>query len=229
VRMSEIRKHYDTVAREIEAVRPTTKTSSCPPHHAVVLCRSWHLPPRVALSMRARLRLMCSRPVTVSVDDVETRTLVRRWEKQYRVAAEGHRFAFIAEITRPILAYVQTVSKSQPRTNVFRSPPEYVVATGGACPAANQAAGGLKGRLLFMSGVMGELRFPATSIRERLKTCIRMRRPAMPAGAFRFDNESNAAPATGTGARVDRRCAGERGPALPATTAGCWFVRSASG
>src|SRR6201999_3437190 len=154
VLMKMIRKHYDTVSRELG--RPADDKAVFLPsrNHAVVLVSKLHLPTLRALSYARATRPDVLEAVTVSVDDVETRALVRRWEESnisvpLKVIASPYR-----DITRPVLDYVKRVSKESPRTVVTVFLPEYVVGHWWEHVLHNQRALRLKGRLLFMSGVM---------------------------------------------------------------------------
>jgi amino acid transporter len=154
VLMKMIRKHYDTVSREIEQQADDEDVVLPSRNHAVVLVSKLHLPTLRALSYARATRPDVLEAVTVSVDDAETRTLVRRWEESnisvpLKVIASPYR-----EITRPILDYVKRVSKESPRTVVTVFLPEYVVGHWWEHVLHNQSALRLKGRLLFMSGVM---------------------------------------------------------------------------
>ncbi|WP_428340323.1 APC family permease [Mycobacterium sp.] len=153
VLMKLIRKHYDTVSREIdqhadhEVVLPSR-------NHAIVLVSKLHLPTLRALAYARATRPDVLEAITVSVDDPDTRKLVRRWEDSklnvpLKVIASPYR-----EITRPILDYVKRVSKESPRTVVTVFLPEYVVGHWWEQVLHNQSALRLKGRLLFMPGVM---------------------------------------------------------------------------
>jgi hypothetical protein len=127
VLMKMIRKHYDTVSREIEQQADDENVVLPSRNHAVVLVSKLHLPTLRALSYARATRPDVLEAVTVSVDDVETRALVRRWEEgnlsvPLKVIASPYR-----EITRPILDYVKRVSKESPRTVVTVFLPEYVV------------------------------------------------------------------------------------------------------
>ena len=149
----------------------------------------------------------------MSVDDVETRELVRRWEESnlsvpLKVIASPYR-----EITRPILDYVKRVSKESPRTVVTVFLPEYVVGHWWEHVLHNQSALRLKGRLLFMPGVM------VTSVPWQLNSSERLKTHAAacgsrrcPARDIRLTRNPAAAATTGTGdltLTVGR--AGERG------------------
>jgi hypothetical protein len=154
VLMKMIRKHYDTVSREIEQHAADEDVVLPSRNHAMVLVSKLHLPTLRALSYARATRPDVLEAVTVNVDDVETRALVRRWEESnisvpLKVIASPYR-----EITRPILDYVKRVSKESPRTVVTVFLPEYVVGHWWEHVLHNQSALRLKGRLLFMSGVM---------------------------------------------------------------------------
>jgi amino acid transporter len=170
VLMKMIRKHYDTVSRELEQHADNEDVVLPSRNHAVVLVSKLHLPTLRALSYARATRPDVLEAVTVSVDDAETRTLVRRWEQSnisvpLKVIASPYR-----EITRPILDYVKRVSKESPRTVVTVFLPEYVVGHWWEHVLHNQSALRLKGRLLFMSGVMVTSVPWQLNSSERLKT-----------------------------------------------------------
>jgi amino acid transporter len=153
--MKLIRKHYDTVSQELEEQAAEDNEVVLPSrNHAVVLVSKLHLPTLRALAYARATRPDALEAVTVSVDDAETRELVRRWQDSdisvpLKVIASPYR-----EITRPILDYVKRVSKESPRTVVTVFLPEYVVGHWWEHLLHNQSALRLKGRLLFMPGVM---------------------------------------------------------------------------
>jgi amino acid transporter len=154
VLMKLIRKHYDTVSREIEQHADDHDVVLPSRNHAIVLVSKLHLPTLRALAYARATRPDVLEAITVSVDDGETRKLVRRWEDSklnvpLKVIASPYR-----EITRPILDYVKRVSKESPRTVVTVFLPEYVVGHWWEHVLHNQSALRLKGRLLFMPGVM---------------------------------------------------------------------------
>ena len=169
--MKLIRKHYDTVSRELEQQAADDHDVVLPSrNHAVVLVSKLHLPTLRALAYARATRPDALEAVTVSVDDAETRELVRRWEDSdisvpLKVIASPYR-----EITRPILDYVKRVSKESPRTVVTVFLPEYVVGHWWEHVLHNQSALRLKGRLLFMPGVMVTSVPWQLNSSERLKT-----------------------------------------------------------
>jgi amino acid transporter len=155
VLMKMIRKHYDTVGRELEQQAAEHTEIVLPSrNHAVVLVSKLHLPTLRALAYARATRPDILEAVTVSVDDAETRQLVRAWEESdikvpLKVIASPYR-----EITRPVLDYVKRLNKESPRSVVTVFLPEYVVGNWWEHLLHNQSALRLKGRLLFMPGVM---------------------------------------------------------------------------
>lgn len=153
--MKLIRKHYYTVNQELEEQAATQDDVVLPSrNHALVLVSKLHLPTLRALAYARATRPDALEAITVSVDDVETRTLVRAWQDSnvsvpLKVIASPYR-----EITRPVLEYVKRVSKESRRTVVTVFIPEYVVGRWWEQLLHNQSALRLKGRLLFMPGVM---------------------------------------------------------------------------
>jgi amino acid transporter len=154
--MKLIRRHYQTVSQELEQQAAAEEDSAVLPsrNHALVLVSKLHLPTRRALSYARATRPDTLEAVTVSVDDAETRALVRNWQDSdisvpLKVIASPYR-----EITRPVLDYVKRVSKESPRTVVTVFIPEYVVGHWWEQLLHNQSALRLKGRLLFMPNVM---------------------------------------------------------------------------
>ena len=169
--MKLIHKHYNTVAIELaqqeaeegEVVLPSR-------NHAFVLVSKLHLPTLRALAYARATRPDVLEAITVSVDDGETRELVHKWQDSditvpLKVIASPYR-----EITRPVLEYVKRISKESPRTVVTVFIPEYVVGHWWEQILHNQSALRLKGRLLFMPGVMVTSVPWQLNSSERLKT-----------------------------------------------------------
>lgn len=155
IMMKAIRKHYDAVSRELQRQAAEDEGVVLPSrNHALVLVSKLHLPTLRALAYARATRPDVLEAVTVSVDDAETRELVHNWEDSdisvpLKVIASPYR-----EVTRPVLDYVKRVSKESPRTVVTVFIPEYVVGHWWEQLLHNQSALRLKGRLLFMPGVM---------------------------------------------------------------------------
>jgi amino acid transporter len=170
--MKLIRKHYDTVARELAEQAAAEDEGMVLPsrNHAIVLVSKLHLPTMRALAYARATRPDTLEAITVSVDDAETRALVHKWEASdisvpLKVIASPYR-----EITRPVLDYVKRVSRESPRTVVTVFIPEYVVGHWWEQVLHNQSALRLKGRLLFEPNVMVTSVPWQLSSSERLKT-----------------------------------------------------------
>ncbi len=171
VLMKAIHKHYATVAHELEQQQAAEEGGIVLPsrNHAIVLVSKLHLPTLRALAYARATRPDELEAITVSVDDGETRALVRKWEDSdisvpLKVIASPYR-----EITRPVLDYVKRISKESPRTVVTVFIPEYVVGHWWEQVLHNQSALRLKGRLLFMQNVM------VTSVPWQLNSSERLR------------------------------------------------------
>lgn len=156
VLMKLIRRHYDGVTRELaeraaehgnEIVLPSR-------NHALVLVSKLHLPTLRAIAYARATRPDVLEAITVNVDEAETSELRRQWEASdisvpLKTIASPYR-----DITGPVLDYVKRVSKESQRTVVTVFIPEYVVGHWWEQLLHNQSALRLKGRLLFMPGVM---------------------------------------------------------------------------
>ncbi|MFI1919737.1 APC family permease [Nocardia sp. NPDC020380] len=150
--MKSIRRHYDTVARELDetdwdGVLPSRT-------HSIVLVSRLHMPTRRALAYARATRPDTLEAITVNVDEADTRKLVREWEGSdiavpLKVIESPYR-----EITKPVVDYVKRVRKNAPRDVVTVFIPEYVVGHWWEHLLHNQSALRLKGRLLFEPGVM---------------------------------------------------------------------------
>lgn len=169
--MKMIRRHYDSVARELDehewdGVLPSRS-------HSIVLVSRLHLPTRRALAYARASRPDTLEAVTVNVDEADTRALVREWENSdipvlLKVIESPYR-----EITKPVLDYVKRVRKDAPRDVVTVFIPEYVVGHWWEQVLHNQSALRLKGRLLFEPGVM------VTSVPWQLSSSARARVPGV--------------------------------------------------
>ncbi|AGT92467.1 hypothetical protein O5Y_13030 [Rhodococcus erythropolis CCM2595] len=150
--MKLIRKHYDSVATELEeqewdGVLPSRT-------HSIVLVSKLHMPTMRALAYARATRPDTLEAITVNVDEPDTRALVREWEKSdvtvpLKVIESPYR-----EITKPVLDYVKRVRRDAPRDVVTVFIPEYVVGHWWEQILHNQSALRLKSRLLFQPGVM---------------------------------------------------------------------------
>ena len=150
--MKLIRRHYDSVARELDdsswdAVLPSRT-------HCIVLVSKLHLPTRRALAYARATRPDTIEALTVNIDTADTRALVREWETRriqvpLKVVESPYR-----EINRPVVDYVSRLREQSPRDVVIVYIPEYVVGRWWEQLLHNQSALRLKTRLLYERGVM---------------------------------------------------------------------------
>ncbi|MFZ2178476.1 MAG: APC family permease [Rhodococcus sp. (in: high G+C Gram-positive bacteria)] len=152
VLMKMIRKHYDSVAAELEEAEWDGVLPSRT--HSIVLVSKLHMPTLRALAYARATRPDTLEAITVNVDEPDTRALVREWEKSdvtvpLKVIESPYR-----EITKPVLDYVRRVRRDSPRDIVTVFIPEYVVGHWWEQILHNQSALRLKSRLLFQPGVM---------------------------------------------------------------------------
>ncbi|GHJ49636.1 amino acid transporter [Catellatospora sp. TT07R-123] len=150
--MLAIRKHYDTVARELV---PSEERPVLPArNHAVVLVSKVHLPTMRALAYAKATRPDTLTALTVNVDTADTRAIQAEWDRRgisvpLTVVDSPYR-----EISRPIIDYVKSLRRESPRDVVTVFIPEYVVGRWWEHLLHNQSALRIKGRLLYESGVM---------------------------------------------------------------------------
>ncbi|MFF0814008.1 APC family permease [Rhodococcus sp. NPDC003318] len=174
VLMKSIRRHYDSVAAELEdqewdGVLPSRT-------HSIVLVSKLHMPTLRALAYARASRPDTLEAITVNVDDPDTRALVREWERSdvtvpLKVIESPYR-----EITKPVLDYVRRVRRDSPRDVVTVFIPEYVVGHWWEQILHNQSALRLKSRLLFQPGVM------VTSVPWQLTSSEKVKRYTVPTG-----------------------------------------------
>jgi amino acid transporter len=148
-----IRRHYDTVARELA---PADEGRAVLParNHAIVLVSKVHQPTLRAVAYAQATRPDTLTAVTVNVDEKDTRAVQAEWERRgvpvpLTVVDSPYR-----EITRPILDFVASTRRDSPRDVVTVFVPEYVVGHWWENLLHNQSALRLKSRLLFEPGVM---------------------------------------------------------------------------
>ncbi|VXB97438.1 APC family permease [Aeromicrobium sp. 9AM] len=150
--MRGIGRHYDRVSEELEIDDSDVTLPSRV--HAIVLVSKLHKP-----TMRALAYARVSRPnsleaLTVEFDPAHTEALMKQWEDMeiqvpLKVVNSPYR-----ELVRPVIRYVKELRKSSPRDIITVYIPEYVVGRWWEQLLHNQTALRLKGRLLFMPGVM---------------------------------------------------------------------------
>jgi amino acid transporter len=153
VMMRGISKHYDRIRRELvpeedEDVLPSRV-------HAIVLVSKVHKATLRAVAYARATRPSTLTAITVDVDADDTVAVRQEWERRavpvpLKILDSPYR-----EVTRPILKYIkQLKADSSPRDVVSVFIPEYVVGRWWEQLLHNQSALRLKGRLLFMPGVM---------------------------------------------------------------------------
>ncbi|MDP9416859.1 MAG: APC family permease [Actinomycetota bacterium] len=151
--MRGIRRHYESVARELAVLEDDRETLPSR-NHAIVLVSKLHKPTLRAVNYARAARATTLEAVTVNVDPEETRALQAEWDRRglpvpLKVLDSPYR-----EITRPIVEYVKNLRRESPRDVVTVYIPEYVVGRWWEHLLHNQSALRLKGRLLFTPGVM---------------------------------------------------------------------------
>jgi Amino acid permease len=150
--MRGIHHHYDLVHEELI---PDEQDDVLPSRvHAVVLVSRVHKATLRAVNYARATRPSTLVALTVDVDQAATDALKAEWERRgvpvpLQIVESPYR-----EITRPIIRYIKEVNRGSPRDVVSVFIPEYVVGQWWEQVLHNQHALRLKGRLLFMRGVM---------------------------------------------------------------------------
>ena len=152
VLMRGIKRHYDLVAAELQA--DDTDVTLPSRVHAIVLVSRLHKPTMRALAYARVSKANRLEALTVELDSDETAALMAQWEElsipvPLTVVSSPYR-----ELVRPVIKYVKQVRRDSPRDVVTVYIPEYVVGRWWEQVLHNQTALRLKGRLLFMPGVM---------------------------------------------------------------------------
>jgi amino acid transporter len=172
--MKSIEQHYLNVAREL-AIDVTDQMLPSRVH-AIVLVGRLQKP-----TLRALAYARVSRPNTleglyVGFDKASADAMRERWDEldlpvPLKIISSPYR-----ELLRPIIRYVKEVRTGNPRDVVTVYIPEYVVGHWWEQLLHNQTALRLKGRLLFMPGVM------VTSVPYQLRSVARAKEKAARAG-----------------------------------------------
>jgi hypothetical protein len=150
--MRGIRKHYDLVAAELA---PDDDDDTLPSRvQAIVLVSKVHKATLRAVSYARATRPSSLVALTVDVDPEATQAVKAEWDRRgipvpLQIIDSPYR-----EVTRPIIKYIKEVNRKSPRDVVSIFIPEYVVGQWWEQFLHNQSALRLKGRLLFMRGVM---------------------------------------------------------------------------
>ncbi len=150
--MKGIHGHYSTVADELAA---DEQDSILPTRvHAIVLVSKLHKPTLRALAFAKATRPNLLEGVYVAVNDEATDRLMEEWDERNLDTPLKVLYSPYREIVRPIVEYAAEIRRANPRGVVAVYIPEYVVGRWWEQVLHNQTALRLKGRLLFMNGVM---------------------------------------------------------------------------
>jgi amino acid transporter len=150
--MKGIRRHYDRVAAELA---PDPGGMTLPSRvHAIVLVSKLHKPTLRALAFARATHPDTLTALTVATNDTDVRELQRQWAERGVPARLTVLDSKYRDITGPVLDYVATLRRDQPRDVIVVYLPEYVVGHWWEHLLHNQSALRLKARLLFQPGVM---------------------------------------------------------------------------
>ncbi|WP_354645144.1 APC family permease [Kitasatospora camelliae] len=178
--MHGIRRHYDAVAAELAITDPHEEAVRPQKVHGIVLVSKLHKATLRALGYAQAFRPDTLEALSVAVERDTTRQLKEAWDAYgipvpLKILDSPYR-----EITKPVVQYVRTVRRNDPRDAVAVFIPEYVVGHWWEHVLHNQSALWLKSRLLFTPGVM------VISVPWQLSSAPRADRPARRApGAMR--------------------------------------------
>ena len=169
--MRAIQRHYQAVAVELEPpadLRPSRPHSN----HAIVLVSKLHRPTLRALGYAQATRPDSIQAVTVDIDPAEVAALREQWEAldipvPLTVIASPYR-----EITRPVVEFVKRMRTENPDDVVTVYVPEYVLGRWWEQILHNQSALRLKGRLLYLRGVV------VASVPYQLHSAVRQQQAA---------------------------------------------------
>jgi amino acid transporter len=154
VMMRGIQRHYRRVQLELEPDETVDEGMLPSRVHAIVLVSKIHKPTLRALVYARATRPSILEAVTVNVEPDATKALQAEWKRRdlpvpLKILDSPYR-----EVTRPILEYVKSIRRGNPRDVVMVYIPEYIVGHWWEQLLHNQSALRLKGRLLFTPGVM---------------------------------------------------------------------------
>jgi amino acid transporter len=161
-----INRHYQRVSDELAI--DDTDVALPSRVHAVVLIGRLHKPALRALAYARVARPSTLEALYVELDPDDTAALRERWDElripvPLTVVSSPYR-----ELVRPVVKYVKEKRRESPRDIVSVYIPEYVVGRWWEQLLHNQTALRLKGRLLFMPGVM------VTSVPYQLSSAARV-------------------------------------------------------
>ncbi len=152
VLMRSIRRHYRNVSTELEIDDADVTLPSRV--HGIVLVSKLHKPTMRALAYAKVSRPSSLEAVTVSYDAEGTAALQDEWERRGLDVPLVILDSPYRELVRPVVRYVKERRRASPRDVITVYIPEYVVGRWWEQLLHNQTALRLKGRLLFLPGVM---------------------------------------------------------------------------
>ncbi len=150
--MTGIRRHYDSVAVELQ---PTPAGVLLPSRiHVIVLVSKLHAPTLRALAYARATRPNTLTALTVRTSAEATDHLMREWvDRDVPVPLTVLDSSF-RDLTRPVIQHIASLRRESPRDVVSVFIPEYVVGHWWEQVLHNHSALRLKTRLLFQPGVM---------------------------------------------------------------------------
>jgi len=162
--MNGIHRHYALVRSEL-AIAEDSDDQLLPSRvHAIVLVSKIHKPTMRALAYARATRPSLLEAITVNVEPEETKALQEEWDRRDIPVPLKALDSPFREITGPVVEYVKSARRGNPRDVVMVYVPEYVVGRWYEHLLHNQSALRLKSRLLFTPGVM------VTSVPWRLRS-----------------------------------------------------------
>ena len=152
--MYSIRKHYDTVAREL-ALSPDEHGLALPSRvNAVILISQVHKPALRAIAYARASRPSSLTAITVDIDPEDTRRTLAEWERLQIPVPLTILSSPYRETISPVLAYLREARRDAPRELFVVYIPEYVVGRWWEQLVHNQTALRIKARLHFEPGIM---------------------------------------------------------------------------
>ncbi len=198
--MRGINKHYSRVSQELISEDVGLVLPSR--NHVIVLVSKVHKPTLRALAFAKATRPDTLTALTVNVDDDETRALQAEWQRHDLPVPLTVLESPFREVARPLIGYIKKLRTDRPRDVVSVFIPEYVVSRWWEQLLHNQSALRLKGRLLFVPGVM------VTSVPWLLDAeAAKKRRPIRPDGPAapsRTGSHEDVAPGSPATRRTER-------------------------
>ncbi len=149
-----IRRHYDTVRRDVVPVEGDRSAALPSATHGIVLVAQLHRPALRAIAYARAMRHDTLTAVGVSVDKRATKQLQREWGERNL----GLRLTIIdspyREFVNPIIGYIKAVRRTSPREMIVVYVPEYVVRNWWERFLHNRSGARLRAKLQQIPGVV---------------------------------------------------------------------------